>query len=141
MALNSSLASVPGSSWPVRMPRIKLALERGELSSAGARRKIGHIRSFFNCERQAPQPLQSRAVAEISASVQWSCSVIGERTSAGVPPAAAGSAGGGAGSLSTRRLLVRACGSPCTTLPGLNVPAGSKIRLTSTNTSARGPYC
>ncbi len=85
-ALNSSLAKVAGSSVPAKTARIRLALARGELSSAGPSRKIGHIRTSDNCERQAPQPLQSRASSATSACVQRSCSWIGE--------AAAGSAAG-----------------------------------------------
>src|SRR3954452_14170235 len=82
-ALNSSLVKVEGGSWPDKMPRSKLALARGELSSAGALRKIGHIRTSESCERQAPQPLQSRALAVISSSVQPSCQVAGAAGFAG----------------------------------------------------------
>ena len=59
------------------MPRIRFALARGEASSRGEMRKIGHIRTSGDCERHAPQPLQSRAASIISSACQVSCSVIG----------------------------------------------------------------
>ena len=40
-----------------------------------------------------------------------------------------------------RRFLVSGCGTSATTLPGLSMFCGSKIRFTSRNTSYSGPYC
>ena len=43
--------------------RIRLALARGEASSDGAKRKMGHMRASGDCVRQRPQPLHEMAMA------------------------------------------------------------------------------
>ena len=49
----------PGVRLPLMIARIRLALARGDASSDGANRKIGHMRASGDCVRQRPQPLQS----------------------------------------------------------------------------------
>src|SRR5689334_14947933 len=62
MLFNSSLANNAGSRLPEITARIRLAFARGDASSDGASRKIGHIRASGDWVRQRPQPLQAAEV-------------------------------------------------------------------------------
>ncbi len=61
ISLKPSSSAVDAGKAPVSSPRTRLALARGEASSRGDGRKIGHIRVSALCVRQAPQPLHWRA--------------------------------------------------------------------------------
>ena len=121
----------------MRMPRIKLALARGEASSAGAVRKIGHIRTCGDCVRQSPQPVHCLHVSATSDGIpiQLQLDQVAQARLAVVAgaPRRAGSRPGSrspGGSLRTSR-----SGSAPMIFPGLRMLAGSKTCLICRRTS------
>ena len=121
------------------MPRIRLALARGEASSEGSTRKTGHIRTSLACERHWPQPLQERTTfAHLGGvPIQLQLGQVAEgcgyspggRSLGGPLPAGASKVGTAGRRFST----IRSASSP-TTLPGLSRFCGSKICLISRKT-------
>src|SRR5262245_33409757 len=107
------------------MARTRLALARGDASSDGASRKIGHIRASGDCVRQRPHPLHALDVAS-SEPFQTNCSsklLLGAAGGVGPFPFA-GFASDPSIKTPTaepgRRFFVIGCGTSATIFPGLN---------------------
>ena len=62
------------------MPRIKFALARGEASSVGRKRKMGHIRTCGDCERHSPQRLHGAVASATRCGSQLTCSSTRSRS-------------------------------------------------------------
>src|SRR5436305_8034494 len=105
---------------------MRLAFARGEASSEGARRKIGHIRASGDCVRQRPQPLQPPAVCDMVPS-QTRCNssdLVLPGGAGGLPSGGGLPLGGECGVEplveNERRFFVTGCGLSAMTLPGLS---------------------